>query len=192
MPCLFTAHTLPAYALPMACPYPAYTLFMLCLYPVYAMPIYCPYPACLHPAYTLSPIRSLCCVHCCAPSADGVRLNTWRGDWKRSCTQSSYAVYLYLYRCGCTYWVTLRVFSWGTLQQMLSNWFTFQYHHPLTNKETVQPTLRYKTTFKQFPGMWMTDRFHCTHNLRHNKERTPKRPIPSKEGSFVQQSLSLK
>ena len=32
---------------------------------------------------------------------------------------SPHAVYLYLYmyRCGCTYRVTLRVFSWGTLQQ---------------------------------------------------------------------------
>ena len=26
---------------------------------------------------------------------------------------------VYMYRCGCTYRVTLRVFSWGTLQQQL-------------------------------------------------------------------------
>ena len=30
-------------------------------------------------------------------------------------------LYLYMYRCGCTYWVTLRVFSWGMLQQQSSN-----------------------------------------------------------------------
>ena len=30
---------------------------------------------------------------------------------------SCYAVYLYMHRCGCTYQVTLSVFSWGMLQQ---------------------------------------------------------------------------
>ena len=48
-----------------------------------------------------------------------MRLPTWRGNWKRSRTQSSQPM-----QCtctctctGCTYRETLRVFSWGTLQQ---------------------------------------------------------------------------
>ena len=45
-----------------------------------------------------------------------MRLPTWRGNSKRSVAHailSHYAVYLYLYmyRCGRTHWVTLRMFS---------------------------------------------------------------------------------
>ena len=55
----------------------------------------------------------------------GAAAYTAGGDWKRSYTQSSLTlcsvpvlVYIYImYKCGCTYRVTLRVFSWGTLQQ---------------------------------------------------------------------------
>ena len=32
---------------------------------------------------------------------------------------SAYAVYVYVYGCGCTYRVTLGVFSWGTLRTCL-------------------------------------------------------------------------
>ena len=45
-------------------------------------------------------------------SEDGVRPPTWPGHWKILSPNG-----LYLYRRGCTYCVTLRVFSRGTLQQ---------------------------------------------------------------------------
>ena len=55
----------------------------------------------------------------------GVRLPTWRGNWKWSHTLSSHPMQCTctcacMYRCRCTYRVTLRVFSSGTLQQQLS------------------------------------------------------------------------
>ena len=46
-------------------------------------------------------------------SEDGVRLPTWRGSLKTvaHATLSPCGLYLhlYMYRCGCTYWVTLRM-----------------------------------------------------------------------------------
>ena len=57
-------------------------------------------------------------------SEDGVRLPTWLWNWKQphtliilspiDCTCTC------LYMCGCPYRVTLRVFSWGMLQQQQS------------------------------------------------------------------------
>ena len=60
------------------------------------------------------------------PSEDGVRLPTWRANWKRSHTQSSHPMqctytWIHVLRCRWTYRVTFKsVHPWRTLQQQLS------------------------------------------------------------------------
>ena len=67
------------------------------------------------PFVWLCPGQDLSCDEdrCLCPSEDGVRLPTWRVNLKAvaHAILSPYAVYLYMYRCGCTYRVTLKVFS---------------------------------------------------------------------------------
>ena len=33
-----------------------------------------------------------------------------------------------MYACGCSYWVTLRLFRWGTLQEQLGVWWAWSLH----------------------------------------------------------------
>ena len=48
-------------------------------------------------------------------------------------TLCSVPALVHMYRCGCTYWVTLRVFSWGTQQQLLDTQH-WHWHDYLTCK----------------------------------------------------------
>ena len=59
-------------------------------------------------------------------SEDRVWLPTWQGNWKTAAhaVLSPYGLYFILYMYGrvCTYWVTLRVYSWGILQLWVWVW----------------------------------------------------------------------